>query len=57
MHPSAPRFWHTYKFDHGGLVGTGPFTPTPPPPPPSRNLVRKCLTMGAKGALRKICLI
>ena len=26
-------------FQHGGLAGTGPFTPTPPPPPPSRNVV------------------
>ena len=41
-------------FAHGGLAGTGPLTPTPPP---SRNLVRKCRTMGAKGTLSKICLI
>ena len=46
-----------YAEVHGGLAGTGPFTPTPPPLPPSRNLVRKCRTMGAKGALRNICLI
>ena len=28
----------------------------PPPPPPCWVLVGKCRTMGAEGALRKICL-
>ena len=29
----------------------------PPPLPPCRNLAQKCQTMGAEGALSKICLI
>ena len=40
----------------GGAPGPDPLFP-PPASPPSRNFVRECRTMGAKGTVSKICLI
>ena len=55
----GPEGYWVGIWDHGGLAGTGPFTPTPPPPPlppPPWKLAGKCRTMGAEGARSKFCL-